>query len=793
MDIKLYKYKDYIEFLGKEGLLVSSDGVDSESEVSLVSCDSRNVTPGTLFICKGAHFKEEFLISAMEKGATVYLAEKKADKDYPCIIVNDIRRAMAYLADFYYGHPSGTLPVVGITGTKGKSSTAYYLKYIFDEYMKAQGGVETGVIGSIDTYDGVERFESHLTTPEPLDLERHFANAISAGMSYLTMEVSSQALKYDRVDRVELAAAVFLNIGQDHISPVEHPDFEDYFASKLKIFDHSRIACVNLDMEHADRVLEAAREKCERVITFSENDENADIYAASVHKDRNDIVFRVRTPHYRREMRLTMPGLFNVQNALAALSVCEALSIPDQYAYAGLMKARVPGRMEVYSNSDERVTVIVDYAHNRMSFETLFGSVKKEYPGRRIISIFGCPGKKAYDRREDLGDVAGKYSDLVILTEEDAGEEPVMDICRDIAKYVEAHGTDYSIAVDRGEAIRQAVMGVDTPTVILLTGKGAETRQKRGIEYIDVPSDVEYTKKFLHEYDVQHGMDGMSTVRSLLSVLPALRKYSGSTIVIKYGGSAVGLDQADTILEDAAALQSVGVRIVIVHGGGKDISELSKRLGIETKFENGYRVTDEESLGAAEMALSAEVNKSIVASLQRFGARACGISGRDGSLITASVKDEKLGLVGKVSRVDTSVIEALLDAGFLPVVSPIARARDASALNCNADDAARAIAEALRADKLVFLTDKDGILVDSSNEATRIGRLDAKRARELVDAGLIEGGMIPKTMNCIHAVESGVRSVTVLDGRMEHAVLLDAITGMNLGTTIYSDSAGTDK
>ena len=222
------------------------------------------------------------------------------------------------------------------------------------------------------------------------------------------------------------------------------------------------------------------------------------------------------------------------------------------------MKARVPGRMEVYANADEKVTVIVDYAHNRLSFETLFQSVREEYPGRRIVTVFGCPGYKAYDRRKDLGEISGQYSDLVILTEEDAGEEPVEEICRDIAQYVEQGGCDYSIVPDRGEAVRQAVMGCQVPTVILLTGKGAETRQKRGIEYIDCPSDVDYAKEYLHEYDVQHGMDGMSKVRALLDVLPLLRRYEGRTIVIKYGGSALDAASTDTILEDAAALQSVG-------------------------------------------------------------------------------------------------------------------------------------------------------------------------------------------------------------------------------------------
>ena len=621
MNLTLYPLGDYIQLLQKEGLLVSAAGAPLTREVALVSCDSRQVAPGTLFICKGAHFKEEFLRAALGAGAFAYLAEKPyGDVDAPCLQVTDVRSAMALLADFYYNHPSSKLGVVGITGTKGKSSTTYYLKYIFDEYLAAKKQAPSGVISSIETFDGVEKFESHLTTPEPLDLERHFAHAVESKMRYLTMEVSSQALKYDRVMNVEFAAAVFLNIGLDHISPIEHPDFEDYFSSKLRIFRQAAAACVNLDSDHADRVLEAARRNSPRIITFSQRDPSATIFGSQVRKQGGDILFRVKTPRYSREFRLTMPGLFNVQNALAALAVCEALGIPEQYAYAGLMKARVPGRMEVYANADEKVSVIVDYAHNRMSFETLFKSVKEEYPGRRIVAVFGCPGYKAYDRRKDLGEISGKYSDLVILTEEDAGEEPVENICRDIAQYVEAENCDYSIVPDRGEAVRLAVMGCEEPTVILLTGKGAETRQKRGIEYVDTPSDVEYSKKYLHEYDVQHGMDGMSKVRALLDVLPLLRRYEGKTIVIKYGGATLDTASTDTILEDAAALQSVGVRVVLVHGGGKEITTLLDRLGVPTQFEKGYRVTDEAVLDTAEMALSAKVNKAVVAALDKIGA-----------------------------------------------------------------------------------------------------------------------------------------------------------------------------
>ena len=780
---------DYIALLDSQNLLSAPipEGLDVAAPVELVSYDSRNVVPGTLFICKGAHFKPEFLASAKEKGAAVYVSQTPYPQvDLPCIQVSDLRRAIAPLADLFFDHPSGRLNVIGFTGTKGKSSTAYYMKYILDEFQRQQGNPETGVISSIDTYDGVDRFESHLTTPEPLELQRHFANAAQSGMEYLTMEVSSQALKYHRTLCTDFAAACFLNIGNDHISPIEHPDFEDYFTSKLKIFAQAAVCCVNLDCDHAPRVLQAARDSGKRVITFSQKDPEADVYASQVHKDRGDILFKVKTLRFFRQFRLTMPGLFNVENALAAIAVCEGLRIPESAIYVGLMKARVPGRMEVYSNSDDSVTAIVDYAHNRMSFETLFRSVRAEYPGRRIVTVFGCPGKKALDRRRDLGEVSGQYSDLVVLTEEDSGEEDTLSICREIAQHVQAQGCQYSIEENRGEAIRHAILSCQgKPSLVLITGKGAETRQKRGLEYIDTPSDVDYAIAFLREFDVHCGLDGLEKARNLLTVLPVLKRHEGQTVVVKYGGSAIADDGgADTVLQDVAALRMVGVRVVLVHGGGKHITALLNKLNVPTRFVNGYRYTDEAALEAAEMALSAQVNKDIVTQFSRMEVSAVGLSGKDGGLITAKVMDPSMGRAGSIVKVDPRVLNTLLDAGFMPVVSPISLGTDGEGLNCNADDAARAVAEAMGAEKLVFLTDVGGVLMDAKNAKTAVDRMDVMRARELIDTGLIAGGMAPKVKGCIHAVEAGVGEVSILDGRAEHALLLHMMGQRTDGTTI---------
>ena len=348
-----------------------------------------------------------------------------------------------------------------------------------------------------------------------------------------------------------------------------------------------------------------------------------------------------------------------------------------------------------------------------------------------------------------------------------------------------AQGCEYSIEPNRGEAIRQAILGCREPSVLLITGKGAETRQKRGSEYIDTPSDVDYVHSFLQEYDVRHGLDGMEKVRNLLSILPILNRAEGQTVVVKYGGSAIGAEaEADTTLQDVAALRMVGVRVVLVHGGGKHITALLSKLNVPTRFENGYRVTDEGVLGAAELALSAQVNKAIVQDLAGLQVSAVGISGKDGGLITAAVKDPALGRVGDITRVDPKVLDTLLDAGFLPVVSPIALGEDGGTLNCNADDAARAVAEAMGAHKLIFLTDIGGVLIDSHNTKTAVPRMDAKRAEELIDTGLIAGGMVPKVQGCIHAVRAGVGEVSILDGRVEHALLLEMLGQRVQGTTI---------
>lgn len=504
-----YTVEHYIDILKENEQIKDIINCNSilKREVNHVSYNSKEIVEDTLFVCKGTSFKVEYLKEAIDVGVFVYVSEKKYDVDIPCILVKDIQKSLSLLSSMYFNYPGESINVIGVGGTKGKSTTTYYIKAILDEYSKKMNKKETAVISSIDTYDGVENFESHITTPESYEIHKHFYNALNSGMENIVMEVSSQALKLDRVADVFFDIGIFMNISEDHISPIEHKDFDDYYNAKLKMFKNTKNAIVNMDADFADNTLSVAKRDSARVITFSMKNKDTDIYAYDIRKDGFNTIFKVHTPSYDEEFMLTMPGLFNVENALAAIATTYLMNIPVEAIKKGLKIARSSGRMEVFHTKDMKIIILVDYAHNKLSFEKLFSSVKEEYKGRRIVSIFGCPGKKALLRRKDLGTVAGMYSDFVYLVAEDPGAEPVIDISNDIAQYVKKYTNNYALIEERGEAILDAVLKAekeDRETIILLTGKGRETRQKYGTEYLPCISDVEYTEKYLSEYDKRH-------------------------------------------------------------------------------------------------------------------------------------------------------------------------------------------------------------------------------------------------------------------------------------------------
>ena len=274
----------------------------------------------------------------------------------------------------------------------------------------------------------------------------------------------------------------------------------------------------------------------------------------------------------------------------------------------------------------------------------------------------------------------------------------------------------------------------------------------------------------------------------LVDALSYIQKFAGDTVVIKYGGSAMTNEVVkQSVLKDIAVLKSVGIKPVIVHGGGKDINTWLNKVGIESEFKNGLRVTTKETLEVAEMVLSGKLNKGLVQHMERIGTHAVGLSGKDGDMLTVKKhlsNGADIGYVGEIVDVKTDLIETLLLNGYTPIISTIVLDDKYNAYNINADDVATAIARALKASKLVFLTDIEGVLKDPNDPSTLISKIDTKSAKELFASGAIQGGMIPKLHNCIDAVQDDVKKVHILDGRMEHSLLIEIFTTNGIGTEI---------
>ena len=274
----------------------------------------------------------------------------------------------------------------------------------------------------------------------------------------------------------------------------------------------------------------------------------------------------------------------------------------------------------------------------------------------------------------------------------------------------------------------------------------------------------------------------------LTQALPYIKKYSGKIVVIKYGGNAMINEQLkQQVMEDITLLWLIGVKVVLVHGGGPEISDTMKRLGKQAQFVNGLRVTDKETVDIVQMVLAGKVNKTLVNLLQMKGGHAVGVSGIDGGIIEATMKDEALGYVGKITRIRPQPITDLLEKHYIPVVSTVASDRQGNTYNINGDTAAAYIAGALNAERLIMMTDIAGILRDKDDPGTLIPALTVSEARRLFDEGVISGGMIPKVDCCVEAIEKGVKHVVIMDGRVPHSILMELLTDEGAGTMVMGD------
>ncbi len=274
----------------------------------------------------------------------------------------------------------------------------------------------------------------------------------------------------------------------------------------------------------------------------------------------------------------------------------------------------------------------------------------------------------------------------------------------------------------------------------------------------------------------------------LTQALPYIKQYNGKIVVIKYGGNAmISTHLKEQVMEDIALLWLIGVKVVLVHGGGPEISELMTRLGKKAEFVNGLRVTDKETVDIAQMVLAGKVNKSLVNLLEMKGGRAMGISGMDGRLIEAEMRDEKLGYVGTITKINIKPVNDLLEKGYIPVISTIGCDRDGNTYNINGDTAAAFIAGALGAERLIMMTDIAGILRDKEDPSTLIPEITIREAKQLYQSGIISGGMIPKVDCCIEAIRHGVKNVIIMDGRVPHSILMEILTDEGAGTMVTED------
>lgn len=509
------------QLLDSKNLLLRAYDPQEDLPITGAACDSRCVRGGNIFFCKGRAFKPAYLTGALQAGAIAFICDEEHEEELvqaapgtPALVISDMRKAMAYVSAAAFEHPDRDLPHIGLTGTKGKSTTAYMLRSIIDA---ANGPKTCGIIGSIDTYDGIEDIESTNTTPEAPDLWRHLANARDAKLAAMVMEVSSQALKYDRTLGLELDVAAFLNIGTDHISAVEHPTFEDYFASKLKIFTQCKKAVVNLDTTHLDRVLSAARQEnfageIPELICISAKGPDAiecgscdmvfpDIWATDVKPAGTYLTFTAHLAAEEFPVKINFPGLFNVENALTAIACAKLVGISSKDIAAGLEACRVPGRMELIGTAADKVLCVVDYAHNTLSYQKFFSSMAEEFPERRIIALIGAPGGKAFERRVDLPREAAKWACHIVTTEEDPARESNEAICAEMDTNVPEGATlkdgtavTHEYVLDREEAVARCLdvaLSYEEPSLVCLLGKGDETLIHRGDEFQPMVPDGE--------------------------------------------------------------------------------------------------------------------------------------------------------------------------------------------------------------------------------------------------------------------------------------------------------------
>ncbi len=460
---------------------------DLNKEITSVEYDSRKVAIGSLFVCVQGFTVDghSFASMAAEKGASAIVVDKNrtclsvdeldvlAKENFLSVIeIDDTHKHLADLCANFYEHPEKRLSIYGITGTKGKTTTAFMLRAILE-----QSGRDTGLIGTVCNIIAGKKTHAAHTTPESRELYDMMDVLTRNNSESLVMEVSSQALKLDRVRGLKYRTAAFTNLYEDHIAPNEHPDMEDYITCKLKIFDNCEKGIVNLDCDAAERVIEYCKGKTD-LITYSIGGE-ADFVARNLRPERRGhvtgTVFELDCEYYKCDIFVALPGKFNVYNALCAIcsAVNEGIDIED--IKTALANISVPGRMQPIENNFG-VNILVDYAHNAAALESVLTTLK-EYTTGRIITVFGCGGNRSVTRRFEMGEVSGNLSDYTVITSDNPRKEEPDAIIANIVTGISKTDGKYEVEPDRSKAIKLSINMAQEGDTVLIAGKGHEDYQ----------------------------------------------------------------------------------------------------------------------------------------------------------------------------------------------------------------------------------------------------------------------------------------------------------------------------
>lgn len=453
---------------------------DAHIRVTELVNDSRKVVKDSVFVCISGAVSDghNYISEVVNKGAAAVIVEKEVPvpAGVTMILVEDTRIALAYMSAAYFGHPAEKLTTIGITGTKGKTTTTYMIKSILENT-----GKKVGLIGTIETIIGDKVIPSNNTTPESFTIQQYFAQMVEAGCDCVVMEASSQGLMLHRMAGFTFDYGIFTNLEPDHISTHEHKDFEDYLRCKSKLFRQCKVGLINIDDSHAEEILEG--HTCQ-VETFGFS-EKADVRATDIKLVERPgylgIAYQVQGL-FRMDVRMNVPGRFNIYNSLSAIALCRHFGVSAEEITKALGHVNVKGRVELVPVS-ERYTLMIDYAHNAMSLESLLTTLK-EYNPKRLVCLFGCGGNRSKDRRFEMGEVSSRLADLTVVTSDNPRDEEPQDIINDIITGVKRGPGRYVEIIDRKQAIKYCMDHAEEGDVIVLAGKGHEDYQEiKGVKH----------------------------------------------------------------------------------------------------------------------------------------------------------------------------------------------------------------------------------------------------------------------------------------------------------------------